>query len=122
MLSETSDGIRTGKVMKQNIEKLESSVYTLVQKFETLISENRRLKETVAELKRAHERQEYEHKTAVDELSEALLIQVSKLKEDLQNKIDSLMEENSRYRTLLEQSRARIEALIAQLPQNQETQ
>lgn len=108
--------------MKQNIEKLESSVYTLVQKFETLISENRRLKKTVAELKRAHERQEYEHKTAVDELSEALLIQVSKLKEDLQNKIDSLMEENSRYRTLLEQSRARIEALIAQLPQNQETQ
>ncbi|CEZ20886.1 Uncharacterised protein [Neisseria meningitidis] len=43
--------------MKQNIEKLESSVYTLVQKFETLVSENRRLKETVAELKRAHERQ-----------------------------------------------------------------
>ena len=108
--------------MKQNIEKLESSVYTLVQKFETLISENRRLKETVAELKRAHERQKLEHETAVDELSEALLIQVSKLKEDLQNKIDSLMEENSRYRTLLEQSRARIEALIAQLPQNQETQ
>ena len=108
--------------MKQNIEKLESSVYTLVQKFETLISENRGLKETVAELKRAHERPEYEPTTAVDDLSEALLIQVSKLKEDLQNKIDSLMEENSRYRTLLEQSRARIEALIAQLPQNQETQ
>ena len=97
--------------MKQNIEKLESSVYTLVQKFETLFSENRRLKETAAELKRAHERQKLEHETAVD-----------KLKEDLQNKIDSLTEENSRYRTLLEQSRARIEALIAQLPQNQETQ
>lgn len=37
--------------MKQNIEKLESSVYTLVQKFETLVSENRRLKETAASKK-----------------------------------------------------------------------
>ncbi|HFC6353305.1 hypothetical protein [Neisseria lactamica] len=108
--------------MKQNIEKLESSVYTLVQKFETLVSENRRLKETVAELKRAHERQEYEHKTAVDELSEALLVQVGKLKEDLQNKIDSLTEENARYRSLLEQSREKISALAARLPQRQETQ
>ncbi|EPI6579442.1 hypothetical protein JRZ55_000677 [Neisseria gonorrhoeae] len=90
--------------MKQNIEKLESSVYTLVQKFETLVSENRRLKETV------------------DELSEALLVQVGKLKEDLQNKIDSLTEENARYRALLEQSREKISALAARLPQRQETQ
>ncbi|EMR8356434.1 hypothetical protein UL461_000768 [Neisseria gonorrhoeae] len=80
--------------MKQNIEKLESSVYTLVQKFETLVSENRRLKETVAELERAHERQKLEHETAVDELSEALL----------------------------EQSREKISALAARLPQRQETQ
>ncbi|CBN86505.1 hypothetical protein NLA_2640 [Neisseria lactamica 020-06] len=122
MPSETPDGIRTGKVMKQNIEKLESSVYTLVQKFETLVSENRRLKETVAELKRAHERQKLEHETAVDELSEALLVQVGKLKEDLQNKIDSLTEENARYRSLLEQSREKISALAARLPQRQETQ
>ncbi|HEZ2930080.1 TPA: hypothetical protein WHZ06_000479 [Neisseria meningitidis] len=108
--------------MKQNIEKLESSVYTLVQKFETLVSENRRLKETVAELKRAHERQKLEHEIAVDELSEALLVQVGKLKEDLQNKIDSLTEENTRYRSLLEQSREKISALAARLPQWQETQ
>lgn len=108
--------------MKQNIEKLESSVYTLVQKFETLVSENRCLKETVAELKRAHERQKLEHETAVDELSEALLVQVGKLKEDLQNKIDSLTEENTRYRSLLEQSREKISALAARLPQRQETQ
>lgn len=101
--------------MKQNIEKLESSVYTLVQKFETLVSENRRLKETV-------ERQKLEHETAVDELSEALLVQVGKLKEDLQNKIDSLTEENTRYRSLLEQSREKISALAARLPQRQETQ
>lgn len=102
--------------MKQILEKLESSVYTLTQKFETAVSENRRLQETVNELKLTHEQQKREHEAAVDELSEALLVQVGKLKEDLQNKIDALTEENARYRHLLQQSSDKINTLLQRLP------
>lgn len=108
--------------MNQSLNNLEINVYQLVQKFETLVSENRRLNEEIDRLKLEQEQQKRQHDAAIDELSEALLVQVGKLKEDLQNKIDSLTEENTRYRSLLEQSREKISALAARLPQRQETQ
>lgn len=108
--------------MNQSLNNLEINVYQLVQKFETLVSENRRLNEEIDRLKLEQEQQKRQHDAAIDELSEALLVQVGKLKEDLQNKIDSLTEENARYRSLLEQSREKISALAARLPQRQETQ
>ena len=76
--------------MNQSLEKLEINVYQLAQKFETLIGENRRLNEEINRLKLEQEQQKREHETAVDELSEALLVQVGKLKDDLQSKIDSI--------------------------------
>ena len=61
-------------------------------------------------------RKDEQHQAAVDELSEALLVQVDKLKHDLQSKIDILTEENRHYRTLLEESAAEIRRLLARLP------
>ena len=97
--------------MNQSLEKLEVSVYRLAQKFETVVSENKRLHEEIGRLKNEQAQQKNEHQAAVDELSEALLVQVGKLKEDLQSKIDTLLAENHSQRELLGSSAERIRAL-----------
>ncbi|WP_107928583.1 hypothetical protein [Neisseria animaloris] len=110
--------------MNQSLDKLEISVYQLVQKFETQIGENKRLQQEIACLhdeitrqKLAQEQQKNEHEAAVDELSEALLIQVNKLKDDLQGKINSLIAENQKYRDALKHNAEHIHTLLARLPQ-----
>lgn len=103
--------------MNQTLNSLEINVYQLVQKFETLLSENRRLTEEIEQLKLEQQQQKREHEAAVDELSEALLIQVGKLKEDLQSKIDTLTEEKERYRSTIGQNAEKIRHLISRLPQ-----
>ena len=103
--------------MNQSLDTLEVSVYQLPQKFETLVGENRRLNEEIDRLKLEHEQQKREHEAAVDELSEALLVQVGKLKEDLQGKIDNLTAEKEQYRSALEQTAEKIRRLISRLPQ-----
>ena len=102
--------------MTQPLEKLEARVYQLVQKFETLLGESRRHQLENVRLKAEQKRKDEQHQAAVDELSEALLVQVDKLKHDLQSKIDILTEENRHYRTLLEESAAEIRRLLARLP------
>ena len=104
--------------MNQSLNNLEINVYQLVQKFETLVSENRRLNEEIDRLKLEQEQQKHQHDAAIDELSEALLVQVGKLKEDLQSKIDSLTVEKENYRNALAQSADQIRSLIARLPKN----
>ena len=104
--------------MNQSLNNLEINVYQLVQKFETLVSENRRLNEEIDRLKLEQEQQKNQHEAAIDELSEALLVQVGKLKEDLQSKIDSLtVEKRKTDRNALAQSADQIRSLIARLPQ-----
>lgn len=103
--------------MNQSLNNLEINVYQLVQKFETLVSENCRLNEEIDRLKLEQEQQKRQHDAAIDELSEALLVQVGKLKEDLQSKIDSLTVEKENYRNALAQSADQIRSLIARLPQ-----
>ncbi|MDO5639107.1 MAG: hypothetical protein Q4G28_04490 [Neisseria sp.] len=105
--------------MNHSLEKLEASVYQLTQKFETVVGENRRLNDEIARLNIEQEQQKGEHQAAVDELSEALLVQVSKLKEDLQAKIDSLLAENQQYRDALGNSAERIRRLLARLPREE---
>ena len=108
--------------MNQSLEKLEVSVYQLAQKFETVIGENKRLNDEIARLKIEQEQQKGEHQAAVDELSKALLVQVSKFKEDLQAKIDSLLAENQQYRDALGNSAEQIRALLARLPQEEQAE
>ena len=103
--------------MNQSLNNLEINVYQLVQKFETLVSENRRLNEEIDRHNLEQEQQQRQHDAAIDELSEALLVQVGKLKEDLQSKIDSLTVEKENYRNALAQSADQIRSLIARLPQ-----
>ena len=108
--------------MNHSLDKLEISVYQLAQKFETLIGENNRLNEEIIRLKLEQEKQKAAHENAVDELSEALLVQVGKLKEDLQGKIDQLDTEKDQYRSALAQSAAQIRRLLARLPQEEQPQ
>ncbi len=105
--------------MNQALDQLEINVCQLTQKFETLIGANRRLHEEINRLKLEQEQQKREHETAVDELSEALLVQVGKLKEDLQAKIDSLTAEKDQYRRALEEGAAEVRRLLARLPQEE---
>ena len=94
--------------MTQPLEKLEARVYQLVQKFETLLGESRRHQLENVRLKAEQKRKDEQHQAAV--------VQVDKLKHDLQSKIDILTEENRHYRTLLEESAAEIRRLLARLP------
>ncbi|MGF6146908.1 Uncharacterised protein [Kingella potus] len=103
--------------MNENLEQLEARVYQLAQKFDTLLGENRRQQLENVRLKAEQKRRDDQHQAAVDELSEALLVQVDKLKQNLQNKIDKLEAENRTYRALLEQSAAEIRRVLARLPQ-----
>lgn len=102
--------------MEQPLDKLEINVYQLAQKFETLIGENKRLEEEIRVLKEEKVKSDQQHEAAIDELSEALLVQVNKLKEDLQSKIDSLIFENQQYRDLLVNNADHIRAVLARLP------
>lgn len=111
--------VQRAENMNHSLEKLEASVYQLTQKFETVVGENRRLNDEIARLNIEQEQQKGEHQAAVDELSEALLVQVSKLKEDLQAKIDSLLAENQQYRDALGNSAERIRRLLARLPREE---
>lgn len=77
--------------MNQLLDKLEVNVYQLAQKFETQLGENKRLQEEAARLndelsrqRLAQEQQKNEHQAAVDELSEALMVQMNKLKTDME--------------------------------------
>ena len=108
--------------MNHSLDKLEISVYQLAQKFETLIGENSRLNEEITRLKLEQEKQKAAHENAVDELSEALLVQVGKLKEDLQGKLDRLNIEKDQYRSALAQSAAQIRRLLARLPKEEQPQ
>lgn len=121
MLTYQPSSYPTTTHMNQSLDKLEINVYQLTQKFETLIGENRRLREETERLKLEQEQQKREHEAAVDELSEALLIQVGKLKADLQAKMDGLAAEKAQYRAALEQSSAEIRHLLSRLPQESAT-
>ncbi|MCQ9327448.1 hypothetical protein [Neisseria dentiae] len=136
--------------MNQLLDKLEVNVYQLAQKFETQLGENKRLQEEVArlndELSRQHlaqEQQKNEHQAAVDELSEALMVQMNKLKTDMeaqhrntteimqsqhrgiteqmQAQIDALTAENQKYRNALSANAEHLRTLLARLPQEAET-
>jgi len=50
------------------------------------------------------------------------LVQVGKLKEDLQGKIDQLNIEKDQYRSALAQSAAQIRRLLARLPKEEQPQ
>ena len=108
--------------MNQALDKLEAAVYLLAQKFETQLGENRRLQEEVRNLKENQERAEQQHQVAIDELSEALLVHVTELKDDLRGKIDSLLAENQQYRSQLEQSADQIRNMLARLPAEQRSE
>lgn len=102
--------------MEQPLDKLEASIYQLAQKFETLVTEKQNLEAEITRLKEEQRRSEKQHQAAIDELSEALLVQVSKLKEDLQTKIDKLIFENQQYRDLLTKNADHIRTILARLP------
>lgn len=124
--------------MNQSLEKLEINVYQLVQKFETQLGENKRHQEEIARLKSeiarhqmAQEQQKNEHQAAVDELSEALMVQMSNLKnemqnriqtitDEMQNKIDELTAENQKYRDALNANAEHLRKLLSRLPQQPE--
>ena len=103
--------------MNKPLDKLETRVYQLSQKFETLLSESRKQQLENVRLKAEQKRKDEQHQAAVNELSEALLVQVGKLKEDLQSKIDALSAENQTYRALLADTAAELRRLSGRLPQ-----
>lgn len=102
--------------MNQSLNNLEINVYQLVQKFETLVSENRRLNEEIDRLKLEQEQQKRQHDAAIDELSEALLVQVGKLKEDLQSKIDNLTAEKKTTATRWPKAQTKSAASLPDCP------
>lgn len=102
--------------MKTDLETLEQQVLKLAMRAEALHSSNQRLKAENDALKAEQAKQKEDHQKAVDELSEALLVQVGRLKEDLQAKIDSLIEEKQQYRDLLAASAAKLQDVIRRLP------
>lgn len=103
--------------MSQALDKLETNVYELVKKFDVISNENKALKQENQYLKEKHIITEKQHQAAVDELGEALVGQINKLKTELQGKIDQLVAENQMYRQLLNESAAEIRVMLARLPQ-----
>ncbi|MDO5058879.1 MAG: hypothetical protein Q4D82_02935 [Neisseria sp.] len=85
----------------ETLEKLETAVNQLAQNYQTLLADHRVLLEENSRLQAEQQRKDAQHQAAVDELSEALLVQVGKLKEDLQDKITALTAENEHYRKAL---------------------
>ncbi len=107
--------------MDQPLDKLEAAVYQLAQKFETQLGENHRLHEEIKRMGEEQERKDRQHQAAIDELGEALLVQVGKLKNDLQAKIDSLMAENQQYRDQLSHNAEQIRGMLSRLPVDTKT-
>ena len=104
--------------MSQALDKLETNVYELVKKYDLIATENKKLQQENHYLREKQSITERQHQAAVDELGEALMGQINKLKTDLQNKIDQLTTENQIYRNLLNESAIEIRAMLARLPQD----
>lgn len=104
--------------MSQALDKLEANVYELVKKYDLIATENKKLQQENQYLKEKQIITEKQHQAAVDELGEALVGQINKLKTELQSKIDQLTTENQTYRTLLNESAAEIRTMLARLPQD----
>lgn len=64
-------------------------------------------------LKAEQQRKDAAHQTELDELGEALLVQVDKLKRDLQDTVARLTEENRHYKKILAESMGEIARLKA---------
>ena len=75
--------------MNQSLDTLEVSVYQLAQNLKPLLVRTVALTKKSTASNSSMNNKSANTEAAVDELSEALLVQVGKLKEDLQGKIDN---------------------------------
>ncbi|MDO4998063.1 MAG: hypothetical protein Q4E16_05420 [Neisseria sp.] len=106
--------------MDSVLEKLEQNVFQLTQKYETLLSEKQQWQAEIQRLLNEQAEKEAQHQAAVDELSEALLVQVGKLKNDLQDKISQLTKENQAYRQYLSTQNQQVDELLKQFSNEQQ--
>ncbi len=104
--------------MSQPLEKLEANVSKLVRKFDELLTESRRIQIENVRIKAEQKRKDEQHQAAIDELGDALITQVNKIKKDLKDEIGRLSRQNEQYRALLAESAAQIRHLLDRMPHN----
>ncbi|WP_274570834.1 hypothetical protein [Neisseria leonii] len=108
------------QVLTAALERLENGIGRLAEKMAALQEQYRKLQEEKEEielenlmLKDEASEQEQRHRQTVTELNEALKVQVSQLRDDMQKRLDDLTAENVRYRRALENGADGIERLLA---------
>lgn len=99
----------------QILEQLEQSVSDLAAKCRQLHQKNMDLGEEIIRLTAEQQRKDAAHQAELDELGEALLVQVEKLKGDLQDAVERLTAENRHYKKVLAESMGEIARLKALL-------
>lgn len=102
--------------MNSQLEHLQTSVETLVGRYQTAVREKQALNKKIAEMDAAWQKQRHDHRAAVDGLQLAYSERMARMERELTGQIESLQQENSFYRKLLEQSAADIRALLNRLP------
>ncbi|WP_274584773.1 hypothetical protein V6667_07350 [Neisseria leonii] len=102
------------------LDRLEKGIVRLTEKLAELQQQCRRLQDEKEEaelagliLKDEMAENEQRYSQTINELNEALKVQVSQLRGDMQKRLDDLAAENARYRRALENGADGIERLLA---------
>ena len=102
--------------MNNQLEHLQNSIETLVNRYQTAVREKQALSKKISEMDAAWQKQRPDHRATVDGLQLAYSERMSRMERELSGQIEALQQENAVYRKLLEQSAADIRALLQRLP------
>ena len=102
--------------MNNQLEHLQNSIETLVNRYQTAVREKQALSKKISEMDAAWQKQRHDHRATVDGLQLAYSERMSRMDRELSGQIEALQQENAVYRKLLEQSAADIRALLQRLP------
>ena len=104
------------RFMNNQLEHLQNSIETLVNRYQTAVREKQALSKKISEMDAAWQKQRHDHRATVDGLQLAYSERMSRMERELSGQIEALQQENAVYRKLLEQSAADIRALLQRLP------
>lgn len=106
--------------MKNQLEQLEDCIKRLVLKFNSVLTEKEKLSRQVGLLKDQLHKQVISAQMENEQLIKQYEQEKFHLQEIMQSRIDDLILENNRLKSVLENSRADLQQLLQRLPLSQE--
>ncbi|OAM26378.1 MULTISPECIES: hypothetical protein [Eikenella] len=102
--------------MNSQLEHLQTSIETLVGRYQSAVREKQALHKKIGEMDAAWQKQRHDHRATIDGLQLAYSERMTRMERELTGQIEALQQENAAYRKLLAESAESIRALLDRLP------